>query len=161
MGPPLVELAHLLGAPGTPSWAPTAAMGLGVAGVAAAGFLRRRKNASTAPPDVPTPPSVNGTPPAAKRSIFRRSSSTAPAPGSTPAAPSPVAPPEYFEGPPEPRPSTPSGDPAQGVSSGPPPDLDALLAQLDRLSEQIRRKGPARASKPSSETETPAPPGSP
>ncbi len=125
-----------------------AAGGVGVT----VGFLRRRR----APPEASDrPPGPRAAPPGdtPKRSLFRRAArGTAPEPASrSPAAQPPV--PEYFEGPPEPAPTPPShgrrtaratGGPETG---GAPADLDALLAQLDQLSEQIRRRPPARPSK--------------
>lgn len=119
---------------------------------AALAFLRRRR----APPETPerpreAPPSSAGDAP--KRSLFRRASrGTAAEPASRPPpADAPV--PEYFEGPPEPAPASPGhgrrpGRVAEGPETGgAPADLDALLAQLDQLSEQIRRRQPARPSK--------------
>ncbi len=71
--------------------------------------------------------------------------------------------PEYLEDPEEPEASSSSQDTATvpGAQEGlpadePPPDLGKLLAQLDRLSEQIRRRTPPKDGTTMAEGEEPS-----
>lgn len=118
------------------------ALGQGLALLATLGVVvlfRRKKDGPPVASDAPGPRSAAETP---KRSLFRRGSD--PGPVNPSISGGRATAPEYYEGPPEP----PSARPAR---TGPPPsaeaqlrDLDSVLAQLDRLSEQIRRRSAAR-----------------
>lgn len=131
--------------------------------VLALAFLRRRRPPEEREPSEKASPSPAAPP---KRSLFRKSSRARPSEPTSGPAPTTSAVPEYFEGPPEPAPvRSPPGRRAGGgappsEAPSPPPDLDALLAQLEQLSEQIRRRQPPRVAKPPTDGEAePSAPG--
>lgn len=103
--------------------------GVLVAGVA---LFRRRKEEATDPSPAVGP----------KRSFFRRSATAPPLNPSISGARADV--PEYYEGPPEPPVARRAARASSASPDAPVHDLDAVLAQLDRLSEQIRRRPGSR-----------------
>lgn len=121
---------------------------LAVSVTVASPLLFRRKKGPTGPGAVAAPRPAGPSPAA---SLPAERTDAAISGGRQTAARAPPVP-EYYEGPPDPPRSA---DRGKGTAAAPPVDLDELLARLDRLSEQMRRKNPARPASPSTDPSQP------